>query len=79
MDIAGIYDLNVSFDYSSDTVPQRFYIVPKLTETCILGIDFITKNVLFFMRNPMYQYQKKLPHPFCIPPCLPYSSARSAI
>jgi hypothetical protein len=42
MDIAGIYDLNVSLDNSSDTTAQRFYIVPALTETCILGIDFIT-------------------------------------
>ena len=42
MDIAGIYDLNVSLDNSLDTVAQRFYIVPALTETCILGIDFIT-------------------------------------
>jgi hypothetical protein len=47
-----------------------------------IGVYTVTSawvGVLFIMRNPMYQYQKKLPHPFCIPPCLPYSSARSAI
>jgi hypothetical protein len=36
-------------------------------------------GVLFIMGNPMYKYQKKLLHPFRIPPCLPYSSARSDI
>ena len=46
MDIAGIYDLNVSLDNSSDATAQRFYIVPALTETCILGIDFITSNAM---------------------------------
>ena len=46
MDIAGIYDLNVSLDNSSDATAQRFYIIPALTETCILGIDFITKNAM---------------------------------
>jgi hypothetical protein len=46
MDIVGIYDLNVSLDNSSDATAQRFYIVPALTETCILGIDFITKNAM---------------------------------
>jgi hypothetical protein len=48
MDISGIYDLNVSLslDNSLDTIAQRFYIVPALTETCILGIDFITSNAM---------------------------------
>ena len=38
-----------------------------------IGIYTVTSawvGVLFIMRNPMYQYQKKLHHPFCIPPYL---------
>ena len=46
MDISGIYDLNVSLDNSLDTIAKRFYIVPALTESCILGIDFITSNAM---------------------------------
>jgi hypothetical protein len=46
IDIAGIYDFNVSLDNSSDATAQRFYIVPALTETCILGSNFITKNAM---------------------------------
>jgi hypothetical protein len=44
MDIAGIYDLSISLGDNPESVMQRFYIVPQLTETCILGIDFITNN-----------------------------------
>ena len=29
---------------NTESVMQRFYIVPQLTETCILGIDFIANN-----------------------------------
>ena len=44
MDIAGIYDLSIRLDDIPESVMQRFYIVSQLTETCILGIDFITSN-----------------------------------
>jgi hypothetical protein len=41
MDIAGIYDLNISLEDNPESVMRRFYIFPQLTESCILGIDFI--------------------------------------
>jgi hypothetical protein len=44
MDIAGIYDLNISLQDNPESVMQRFYIVPQLTETCISGINFIANN-----------------------------------
>jgi hypothetical protein len=46
MEITGIYDLNVSLDNNNESVKQRFFIVPQLTETCILGIDFIIDNAM---------------------------------
>jgi hypothetical protein len=38
MDIAGIYDLDISLENSSNFFAQRFHVVPKLTEKYILGI-----------------------------------------
>jgi hypothetical protein len=33
MDIVGIYDLSISLEDNPESVMQRFYIVPQLTET----------------------------------------------
>jgi hypothetical protein len=46
MDISGVYDLNISLDNNAECIRQKFFIVPKLTETCILGIDFVTENAI---------------------------------
>jgi hypothetical protein len=46
MDILGAYKLNISLDNNAKIVEQIFFVVPQLSETCILGIDFITKNAL---------------------------------
>jgi len=46
MDIIGVYQLSTSLDDNAEIVKQKFFIVPQLTETCILGIDFITENAL---------------------------------
>jgi hypothetical protein len=46
MDILGVYKLNISLDHNAEIVEQKFYVVPQFTETCTLGIDFITENAL---------------------------------
>jgi hypothetical protein len=46
MDILGVYNLNISLDDNIEMVEQKFFVVPQLSETCILGIDFITENAL---------------------------------
>jgi hypothetical protein len=46
MDILGVYNLNISLDNNAEVVEQKFFVVPQLAETCILGIDFITENAL---------------------------------
>ena len=46
MDIVGVYKLNISLDDNAEIVEQKFFVVPQLSETCILGIDFITENAL---------------------------------
>ena len=32
------------FRYKREKITHQFYVIPKLTETCILGIDFLTRN-----------------------------------
>ena len=44
LEITGIYELPISLDANIHSLKQQFYIIPKLTETCILGMDFITRN-----------------------------------
>ena len=46
MDIVGVYKLNISLDDNAEIVEQKFVVVPQLSETCILGIDFITEIAL---------------------------------
>jgi hypothetical protein len=46
MDILGVYNLNISLDDNIEMVEKKFFVVPQLSETCILGIDFITENAL---------------------------------
>jgi hypothetical protein len=43
-EIAGIYELPISLEANAHSLNQQFYIIPKLTETCILGMDFITRK-----------------------------------
>ncbi len=44
LEITEIYELLISLDANVHSLNQQFYIIPKLTETCILGMDFITRN-----------------------------------
>jgi hypothetical protein len=44
LEITGIYELPISLDANVHSLNQQFYFIPKLTETCILGMDFITRN-----------------------------------
>lgn len=46
MDILGVYSLRINLDSNAEELEQKFFVVPQLTETCILGIDFITENAL---------------------------------
>ena len=42
--INGIYEIPLSLDTDENKITHQFYVIPKLTETCILGIDFLTRN-----------------------------------
>jgi hypothetical protein len=42
--INGIYEIPLSLDTDENKIKHQFYVIPKLTETCILGIDFLTRN-----------------------------------
>ena len=44
MKIRGIYELPIRICNHNRQIIQTFHIVPLLTEHCILGIDFISKN-----------------------------------
>ncbi len=41
--IKGIYEIPLSLDTNENKITHQFYVIPKLTETCILGIDFLTR------------------------------------
>ena len=63
MTIAGIYDLRISIAHNDAEIQQRFFIVPQLTETCILGIDFITDNAMILngeTRRVSYKVDSKI-------------------
>ena len=48
MKVSGIFELILSLDGNANQLKHQFYVIPKLTETCILGIDFITRNSVIF-------------------------------
>ena len=48
MTIAGIYELPIRLDANNDEIYQQFYVIPNLTETCVLGMDFITQNAVTY-------------------------------
>ena len=48
MEITGIYELPIRIYNHNRQIIQTFHIVPLLTEHCILGIDFISKNSVNF-------------------------------
>ncbi len=48
MTIAGIYDLPIKLDANKDEIYLKFYVIPNLTETCVLGMDFITRNAVTY-------------------------------
>jgi hypothetical protein len=41
--IKGIYEIRLSLDTNENKITHQFYVIPKLTETSILGIDFLTR------------------------------------
>jgi hypothetical protein len=62
MDILGVYKLNISLNDNTEIAEQKFFVVPQLKETCILGIDFITKNALVLdgeTRRVIYKIEGK--------------------
>ncbi len=48
MEITGIYEIPIRISNHDKQLKQIFHIVPTLTEQCILGIDFISKNSVNF-------------------------------
>ncbi len=45
-DILAVYDLNIRLGDNPEFISQKFFIVPKLTETSIFGIYFVTENAI---------------------------------
>ena len=42
--IKGIYEIPLSLDTDENKITHQFYVIPTLTETFILGINFLTRN-----------------------------------
>jgi hypothetical protein len=48
MTIAGIYGLPISLDVNKNEIYQQFYVIPNITETCVIGMHFITRNAVTY-------------------------------
>ena len=48
LEIKGILELPLSLDVNENIISNQFYVLPNITETCILGIDFLTRNSIIF-------------------------------
>jgi hypothetical protein len=62
MKISRLYEIPISVDSKTNTIKQQFYVIPNLTETCLLGMDFITTNSFTFKgiaRKLSYVVNKK--------------------
>jgi hypothetical protein len=63
MKISRLYEIPISVDSKTNTIKQQFYVIPNLTKTCLLGMDFIKTNSVILKgiaRKLSYIINKKI-------------------